>query len=163
MAIVIGGSDFKEALSTVYYLDLTTKAWTEGPSLSFGRYLHSCALFQFDKEYFVMAVGGRNVQGLELDTVEILPLHKDDSSWTSGPILPKPIAASGLISLDDNTRIILIGGIDSGQESIVSKTYQLSCMCSITSCIWTERRQSLKTARANMVSVLVPDDFVSCF
>lgn len=161
MAILIGGYDFNEALSTVYFIDLITQTWTEGPSLAVGRYLHSCTIFQFDNDYFLIAAGGRDSKALELDSVEILKLN-DDGSWLSGPILPKPIAASSLISLENNTRIILVGGIDAGQEGIVSKTYQLSCMCSITSCIWTERKQRLNTPRANMVSVLVPDEFTTC-
>ncbi len=135
--------------------------------MSQARYLHACGIFVYgpdQKDHYVLAIGGRDEQNFEMDTVEMLYLDtaNEDHAWENGPTLPKPLAAMALVSTMDN-RLVILGGIDSGLQSFSSKIYQLTCMCSIDSCIWVEMDTQLKYPRAAMVAFPVSDQLIhSC-
>jgi hypothetical protein len=83
--LLIGGClrDGNETKATYYY-NTDHKTWTDGPSLTIGRFGHSCALFkspQYGHTDTVIVTGGFN-NGEFLASTEYLNL--ESNSWQSG-------------------------------------------------------------------------------
>ena len=77
-AFVAGGygSSYDNCFSDTFYLNLETKAWSRGPSLSDKRVLMSCNLIT--KPYRgIVIIGGENKEG-GTNTVEILNLETNE-------------------------------------------------------------------------------------
>jgi hypothetical protein len=86
--LLIGGClrDGNETKATYYY-NTDHKTWTDGPSLTIGRFTHSCALFkspQYGHTDTVIVTGGMmNSEPIEfLASTEYLNL--ESNSWQSG-------------------------------------------------------------------------------
>jgi hypothetical protein len=86
-ALLIGGQlQSGNFLKATWFYNTDHKTWTDGPSLTIGRYLHSCALFkspQHGHTDTVIVTGGRN-GGNYLASTEFLNL--DSNYWQSGKV-----------------------------------------------------------------------------
>ena len=81
-AMILGGRDGgSSSVKSTYFLNLNTFKVTDGPKMQERRSFFGCAVFEHNKQKFVIAAGGWNP---ELKSTEILNL--DTEIWTTGKI-----------------------------------------------------------------------------
>ena len=151
--MIIGGytsdqtSLFDETDET-FIFHAQNQSWTSGPSLNLGRYYHSCGVL----DNTVVVVGGFKYYNA-LQTVELLDLS-NPISWTEGPILPRPLIGTSLITLSDS--LLVMGGGVYGFNVFYHEIYEFDLQ------EWNELPARLETERNMMVAMLVPDEIADC-
>merc|ERR1712062_503801 len=79
-AMILGGYDGSSSVKSTYFLNLNTFKVTDGPKMQERRRHLGCAVFEHNKQKFVIAAGSSSP---ELKSTEILDL--DTEIWTTGP------------------------------------------------------------------------------
>jgi len=129
--------------------NLASNTWTSVPSTGALRRQAACGYIETTAgEYVVLAGGGGENTADILDTVEIFDISTRTWQAAAGS-LPTPIAQGRMISVNNNTELLLIGGTDGTNE--LSTIWQMDT--SMTS--WTNVG-SMNTARADPVALFVP-------
>merc|ERR1711971_775317 len=151
VSLLSGGETNTDYYSAkTWYYNHDTEAFTSGPDLLEGRFLHGSALNvdKMTKSKIVVVTGGYNGNGM--DSTELLI----NGQWQTGPPLPKAIDAFSMLEKNGDTYVI--GGSSDGGVS-QSSIYQLSCSSGI--CSWTTLNQQLKVGRWSSVAIAVQDNF----
>lgn len=126
-----GGADGvrgnRTSYCATYFLDLTTKTWTQGPDMTHCRYYHTCSMItnatSGDREIVVVGGWDEQRQGhcKYIQEVEIFDL--DTQQWRNAADFPKPIARHTPLYKED-TFLIMGGSLCNGCNA-----------CSCSSCI----------------------------
>ena len=154
--MMVGGQVYPEQSGRTYFLDVPSGKWTQGPALLIPRAFHSCGLFEFKDQKFVLAIGGETADGY-LKSVEYFDLQAMDE-WRQD--VPLPVALFDPVVVSLGTRIVVIGGFtDDNQSSEI--LYEFVCP-TLETCEWIPLKKQLEESRLNFVAMPVPDEFVTC-
>ncbi len=157
--MVIGGAQNGPISGKTFYLTLGAKSWTEGPTLKYLRYYHSCGKIIRDKtsqEMSIIVASGNNGSAY-LSSVEIL--IEGSKEWETGPELPFGIWAAQMVE-DQNGGVVLIGG-QSSSSLFHDTLYQLPN--GGQDAVWTKMEQRMKLRRYKHTAIMVPDNIVDCY
>ena len=132
--------------------------WYNGSPLVISREFHSCSEIRFENigKTAIIVTGGRDENGLALDSVEILT--EDNEIWIQGPKLPKPLFGHAMVYLEERSSVIVIGGNDGQNAS--SELYEMSCRMSafgLNCKDWVTMEQKLIEPRYGLVATIVTD------
>ena len=78
-AMILGGYDGSSSVKSTYFLNLNTFKVTDGPKMQERRQYLGCAVFEHNKQKFVIAAGGVSQKSTEI-------LNLDTEIWTTGKI-----------------------------------------------------------------------------
>ena len=78
-AMILGGYDGSSSVKSTYFLNLNTFKVTDGPKMQERRSWFGCAVFEHNKQKFVIAAGGVSLKSTEI-------LNLDTEIWTTGKI-----------------------------------------------------------------------------
>ena len=78
-AMILGGYDGSSSVKSTYFLNLNTFKVTDGPKMQERRQYLGCAVFEHNKQKFVIAAGGWNLKSTEI-------LNLETEIWTTGKI-----------------------------------------------------------------------------
>ena len=81
--MVTGGNQDGSTSANTWFVDLTTKTFTPGPTMKTGREMHGCAILQNGSKSFGIVSGGYN-GGEKLDSTEMIELDQESPTWTEG-------------------------------------------------------------------------------
>jgi hypothetical protein len=167
--VIAGRHNGGDSSERTYYFTLGEEKWTDGPSLNFPRFGHSCGEIRRDKESQEMSIivaGGFGRRGYFMSSVEIL--HTGSNEWQKGPELPNDIAYSQMVK-DKMGGVVLIGGseqfydTDHQDDEII---YDLENLYQLQhggpEAVWTKMELKLKTRRNWHTAFMVPDNMVDC-
>jgi hypothetical protein len=156
--MVIGGAQNGPISGKTFYFTLGAKSWTEGPTLKYPRYYHSCGNIRSNKvgEEMSIIVAG-SVDPSTMSTVEIL--DEGSNAWKTGPELPFGIWRPQMIE-DQNKGVVLIGG-QSSSGTFLDTLYQLPN--GGQDAVWTKMEQKMKIGRWIHTAIMVPDSIVDCY
>ena len=157
--MMIAGIDFANDFVTreVYIYDAPTGAWSQAESLTNPRFDPICE--SFGNRYVVVAGGFVNRRNDLTISTEIYDFL--DGTWTSGPDLPLEMEGFNMVTDPDNAGVVIFGGLyryGLNVLGLVERFYRLT----LTVNAWTEMSQELEVKRSYSVSMLIPDNLVTC-
>ena len=151
--LVTGGSNGISQTST-FYIDLSSKTFTQGPSLIQARSRHGCTALDLNGRRLVLVAGGWNPS---LDTTEYLDLSQDDPVWVSGPQLPAEM--DDFVLTESSVGVLLIGGFDATHIQFSKTIFRLTCTFS---CDWQELEQTLAVKQSSPIVIPIPESLDLC-
>ena len=150
-----GGYDGKYRAET-YLVKIETWTWTEIPSMSVGRNLHSCGMVKGRGGTRIVVAGGE-LSTEAASTSEILALNS--LKWTPGPGVPGAPGGSNKFDYSQVAQMeetfLVVGGSD-GQD--LKTIYEFD----LNTSTWKLRSESLVTARSLYALVAIPDGVLEC-
>jgi hypothetical protein len=168
-AMAIGGQTLDYlGISATYFYDSVADSWSRGPDLIVPRTYHSCAVFNWFnstsglQESYVVVAGGENKASgftVGLDSTEFWKVG-DPKGFVLGQNLSVPVAAAGLVPVDDG--LILVGGVRLYYGPAPAGDGYTLFQLSRPDGPWIELNQTLKEARYSSVGLRVPDDLFPC-
>ena len=124
-----------------------------GPELIEGRTMHACGTFVHQNQTTVIVTGGVFNGGVWLTSTELW-VPGSRQGWVQGPSIPEPCYKGSLISKPDKSGVILIGCFH------VPTIYELTEENGTL--VWKNMTQTVKYMRQNPVTMLIPDELVTC-
>ena len=158
MFMMIGGFNNYIGDTNKTFIYGVTFGWIDGPDLNIPRRVHACGILNVNDTRYVVVTGGASKQAEQ--SVEILDLNNIEQGWVSGPYLPKPLFAHSMVSTENS--LVIIGGIESSGDGDKTSDEFYEMTYSNVGFHFMKMEQKLKSARANMVAMLVPDDITNC-
>jgi len=141
-----------------WILNFDTATWTQGPALQTGRNGHRCCrmpVSNTNNTLGTICVGGINSTSTQaLTSSEIL--IDGTSSWSNGPVFPRPLTASQVID-SPNGGCCMVGGYP--QASTVYNS--ITCLQYLSSS-WIDLPQTMQTPRYGHVAITVPSSTFNC-
>ena len=129
--------------------------WTEGPRLKNARNQNMCAILERNSRRYIVTVGGY------VDTCEYLELFANNtwsSNWENCAPIPFPLARGEMITDPESGDLLLLGGYDQNESKFQDTIYRLVDVQRN----WQLQLQHLTEARADHVSMFLPDSLLPC-
>ena len=154
--VIIGGGDNDGLGSETHIYDTTTNQFTRGPDMLKKRVGHSCSLFEYQGERYVLAVSGYTSK----ESSEYWN-PKSDQGWIEGPILdlgpdePPCFSKTNLLSSQYGTVLIGCNNANGGKifQLIEDGEENLS---------WSTMTKTLEYPKHETVAMFIPDEMANC-
>ncbi len=146
-----------KASKIVYFYNMESGEYTQGPDMEVERYFHSCGILTASDGSKKLVVAGGYLE----KSVEIMDL--DSVTWTDKFNLGKYIWSSAMVPSVDGHSLILIGGntFKSPYTESIKYIYEIKEFSS-KRFGYSKMEQELKIARSSHVAFGVPDSLVDC-
>ena len=139
-------------LTTTYFLNPATSAWTKGPNLHSGGRSFNDAAVLLPGLTQIMEIGGQNTAGT-LNTAEILDLSANPLAWQATASMTYARRWHNAVLLADGT-VLVVGGGASGQFTGPVLTPELYNPVTAT---WTQMAPQAAPRMYHSTAVLLPD------
>jgi len=157
--ILVTGGKRNVSSANTYFHDFETGQWSDGPTMTYPRYLHGCKSFMLNGDQILIVAGGDGPNG-KLKEVEFLNMNNLEQGWIQGRTasLPEALAEFPMVTSINGENVFIIGGDNGGKSGEILK---LECSGKdLDTCGWRTSKSQLTHKREDHVAVLIPDTLV---